>query len=110
MARNKYPQETVDKILDTAQRLFLTQGYEHTSIQDIIDGLGGLTRGAVYHHFKSKEDILTAVMDRMFQGKRRSWRPFWPLRASPDGSGCCAPCKVPSGIPIKTRCSRPPLT
>lgn len=69
MARNKYPQETVDKILDTAQRLFLTQGYEHTSIQDIIDHLGGLTKGAIYHHFKSKEAILSAVMDRLYEGK-----------------------------------------
>lgn len=69
MARNKYPQETVDKILDAAQGLFLTKGYEHTSIQDIIDRLGGLTKGAIYHHFKSKEEILSAVLDRMYAGK-----------------------------------------
>jgi len=69
MARNKYPQETIDKILDTAQRLFLTKGYEHTSIQDIIDGLGGLTKGAIYHHFKSKEAILSAVLSRAYAGK-----------------------------------------
>lgn len=69
MARNKYPQETVDKILDAAQELFLTRGYEHTSIQDIIDRLGGLTKGAIYHHFKSKEEILSAVLDRMYAGK-----------------------------------------
>lgn len=69
MARNKYPQETIDKILDTAQVLFLTKGYEHTSIQDIINGLGGLTKGAIYHHFKSKEAILSAVLDRAYAGK-----------------------------------------
>lgn len=69
MARNKYPQETVDKILDAAQELFLTKGYEHTSIQDIIGHLGGLTKGAIYHHFKSKEEILSAVIDRLFEGK-----------------------------------------
>lgn len=69
MARNKYPQETIQKILDVAQELFLTKGYEHTSIQDIIDGLGGLTKGAIYHHFKSKEEILSAVLDRMYAGK-----------------------------------------
>ena len=39
--------------------LFFEKGYDNTSIQDIIDGLGGLTKGAVYHHFKSKEDILS---------------------------------------------------
>lgn len=67
MARNKYPEETVAKILDAALELFLTKGYEHTTIQDIIDHLGGLSKGAIYHHFKSKEDILTAVCDhRLF--------------------------------------------
>lgn len=65
MARNKHPEETVNLILDVAFRLFLEKGYEHTSIQDIIDQLGGLSKGAIYHHFKSKEDILVAVTDRM---------------------------------------------
>ncbi len=65
MARNKHPEETVNLILDAASRLFLKKGYEHTSIQDIISQLGGLSKGAVYHHFKSKEDILEAVTDRM---------------------------------------------
>ncbi len=65
MARNKHPEETVQLILDTAFRLFIEKGYERTSIQDIIDHLGGLSKGAIYHHFKSKEDILVAVTDRM---------------------------------------------
>ena len=43
----------------------MEKGYEHTSIQDIINHLGGLTKGAIYHHFKSKEDILVAVADKM---------------------------------------------
>lgn len=66
MARNKYPEVTVEKILDAAQRLFLEKGYENTTIQDIVGELGGLTKGAVYHHFKSKEEIMDAVNDRMF--------------------------------------------
>lgn len=66
MARNKYPEITQEKILDVAQRLFLEKGYENTTIQDIVDELGGLTKGAVYHHFKSKEEIMDAVGDRMF--------------------------------------------
>lgn len=65
MARNKYPEETVEKILEVALRLFLEKGYDKTSIQDIIDGLGGLSKGAIYHHFKSKEAILLAVTDRV---------------------------------------------
>ena len=66
MARNKYPEITVEKILEAAQRLFLEKGYENTTIQDIVDELGGLTKGAIYHHFKSKEDILCALSDQLF--------------------------------------------
>lgn len=75
MARNKYPEETEALILDTAQRLFIENGYEHTTIQDIIDNLGGLTKGAVYHHFSSKEDILKAVTARLFHDNSlsRKW-------------------------------------
>jgi AcrR family transcriptional regulator len=67
MARNKYPEETVKRILDISLKLFLEQGYEHTSIQNIIDNLGGLSKGAIYHHFKSKEDILLAVVDQLYK-------------------------------------------
>lgn len=71
MARNKYPEETVKKILDASLHLFMTKGYDNTSIQDIIDSLGGLTKGAVYHHFNSKEEILKAVMEEMDKGAYR---------------------------------------
>lgn len=66
MARNKYPEETRNLIIETAGRLFLEKGYEHTSIQDIIDHLGGLSKGAIYHHFKSKEEIMMAVGDKFY--------------------------------------------
>lgn len=71
MARNKYPEETVSLILDVSARLFMEKGYEHTSVQDIIDNLGGLSKGAIYHHFKSKEDILVAVIDRITEESNR---------------------------------------
>lgn len=58
-------------ILDVSFRLFMEKGYEHTSIQDIINHLGGLSKGAIYHHFKSKEDILFAVGDRMMSESNR---------------------------------------
>ncbi|MGC6767561.1 TetR/AcrR family transcriptional regulator [Enterococcus sp. LJL51] len=66
MARNKYPEITVDKILEAAGRLFLEKGYDNTTIVDIVNELDGLTKGAVYHHFKSKEDIMDALGDKMF--------------------------------------------
>ena len=65
MARNKYPEQTVEKILEVSARLFLEKGYENTSLQDILNELEGLTKGAIYHHFKSKEDIFDAVATKM---------------------------------------------
>ena len=66
MARNKCPEETVRKILDTAERLFIEKGYERTSLQDIITETG-LSKGAIYHHFTSKEGIFYSVCDRIGQ-------------------------------------------
>ena len=66
MARNKYPEVTVEKILEVSQRLFLEKGYDNTTIQDIVDELGGLTKGAIYHHFKSKAEIMDALSEKMF--------------------------------------------
>ncbi|RGU94525.1 TetR/AcrR family transcriptional regulator [Clostridium sp. AF15-17LB] len=66
MPRNKYPEETVQKILDVSLKLFLEKGYEETTILDIVDNLGGLSRGAFYHHFKSKDEVLNALSDKMF--------------------------------------------
>lgn len=83
MARNKYPEVTEERILDTAQRLFLEKGYENTTIQDIVDELGDLTKGAVYHHFKSKEEIMDAVGDRMFLENN----PFEAVRGRGDLNG-----------------------
>ena len=66
MARNKYPEITEQRILDTATKLFLEKGWEETTVQNIIDELGDLTRGAFYHHYKSKDEIIDAVTTRMF--------------------------------------------
>ncbi len=84
MARNNHPEETVSLILDVASRLFMEKGYEYTSIQDIIDNLGGLSKGAIYHHFRSKEDILIAVTDRMTEESNRMLE---VIRDTPDISG-----------------------
>ena len=64
MPRNKHPEETVQKILDVSLKLFTEKGYEQTTVLDIVNNLGGLTRGAFYHHFKSKEEVLGAIFQR----------------------------------------------
>lgn len=66
MARNKHPEVTKARILDASLKLFLEKGYEQTTIQDIINALGDLSKGAIYHHFKSKEDIIEAVADNLY--------------------------------------------
>lgn len=57
--------EARNLILDTASVLFTKKGYEQTSISDIVAGLDGLTRGAVYHHFDSKYDIIVGITKRL---------------------------------------------
>ena len=47
MARNAHPEETEHRILDSARRLFAEKGYEKTSIQDILNDLGDLSKGAL---------------------------------------------------------------
>lgn len=68
MARNKHPEITQARILDTATTLFLEKGWQQTTVQDIVDELGDMTRGAFYHHFKSKDEIIDAVTTRVFMG------------------------------------------
>lgn len=60
----KIPQLTTrENIIQVADRLFYQRGYDHTSFADIADAVG-ISRGNFYHHFKSKDDILTAVISR----------------------------------------------
>lgn len=53
-------------LLNTAEKLFCRDGYEATSVQDILDDLK-LSKGGFYHHFASKEELLTALCDRRAQ-------------------------------------------
>jgi len=54
-------ERTRQQILETAQRLFADQGYDATSLQMIADELG-LTKAAVYYHFRAKVDIRHEIM------------------------------------------------
>ena len=47
-------------ILDVAEKLFYTKGYEATSVQDILDVLS-TSKGSFYHHFESKEQVLATL-------------------------------------------------
>jgi AcrR family transcriptional regulator len=52
---------TRDHIVEAADRLFYRQGYEHTSFSDIADVVR-ISRGNFYYHFKTKDEILDAVI------------------------------------------------
>lgn len=56
--------ERRNEILDVAERLFCTNGYDNTSTNDILAEIG-IARGTLYYHFKNKEDILDAMIDRI---------------------------------------------
>ena len=53
-----------DTFVDAAQRLMQAKGYEQISIQDVLDEVGA-SRGAFYHYFASKTDLLEAVVTRI---------------------------------------------
>ena len=55
--------DTRDFIVERAFCLFLQRGYEGISIRDIQEAVG-LSKGAIYHYFRSKEDIFGEAMDR----------------------------------------------
>lgn len=53
-----------EAFIDTGLRLMQTNGYEQMSIQDVLDELGA-SRGAFYHYFDSKQELLGAMVDRI---------------------------------------------
>ena len=57
-------QETRQLILDAAERVFQEQGVARTSLQDVA-AAAGVTRGAIYWHFKDKVELFSAMMDRV---------------------------------------------
>lgn len=60
----KEAEERKNEILDVAEKLFGEKGYDATSTNDILKKIG-IARGTLYYHFKSKEDILDAMIERM---------------------------------------------
>ena len=61
---------TRDQIVQAADRLFYRQGYEHTSFSDIADAVQ-ISRGNFYYHFKSKDEILDAVIGARLASTRK---------------------------------------
>ena len=58
--------DTREKILMTALQLFVKDGYEAVSVRNIAEELG-ITKGALYRHYKNKRDIFDNIVERMIQ-------------------------------------------
>ena len=56
------------QILDAAEKLFFEQGYDRTSVQDILGALQ-MSKGGFYHYFDAKDSVLRAVSERRAQGR-----------------------------------------
>jgi AcrR family transcriptional regulator len=75
MARTvKPPDVRRNEILDVAQRLFYTKGYRRTSVSDIIDEIG-IAKGTFYHHFRSKQALLDALVERVLEASAEVLEP-----------------------------------
>ena len=61
--KNSHTGNTEERILNHSMRLFLERGYNGTSIDDITQA-AGLTKGALYWHFRSKEDLLKRIIEQ----------------------------------------------
>lgn len=84
MARpvKKSPEQWKKEILDAAQKLFLSKGYEETAVSDIMEAAGG-AKGMFYRFFQSKEEVMHALGNRMFFENN----PFELIRERDDLNG-----------------------
>jgi len=75
MTRSQKGATTRDQILDAAARLIHLRGYHSTSLDDVLRE-SGVGKGNFYYHFKSKEELGYAIIDRVMQGfVRRTLEP-----------------------------------
>ncbi|MEV7596612.1 helix-turn-helix domain-containing protein [Kitasatospora sp. NPDC089797] len=74
--------DTRARIIEVSLELFSEQGYEQTSLREIADRLG-VTKAALYYHFKTKDDIVLGIVERMAApideiiawGREQTWSP-----------------------------------
>ena len=71
----KKPEERKREIVATACQLFLSKGYDSTTMQDVMRHLG-IAKGTIYHYFSSKDDLLEAVIDQVAEDEMTRLREF----------------------------------
>ncbi len=60
----KSPEERREEIIATATKLFMADGYENTSMNNVMKALN-IAKGTIYHYFASKDELLEAVVDKL---------------------------------------------
>jgi TetR/AcrR family transcriptional regulator, transcriptional repressor for nem operon len=75
---------TRELIVRAADRLFYERGFEHTSFSDIADAVR-ISRGNFYYHFKSKDEILNAVIEERIEDRQKLIQEWESREASPAG-------------------------
>ncbi|GIP42899.1 TetR family transcriptional regulator [Paenibacillus sp. J45TS6] len=66
MRISKAPEDRRNEILDTAEQLFFTKGYSKTTVNDMLQAIG-IAKGTFYYYFKSKEEVMDAVVMRFIE-------------------------------------------
>lgn len=74
--------EREQRVLDVAAQLIIHYGYDKTSVSDIA-GAAGISKGAIYLHFTSKDDLFEALLYREVQRYADHW--FARIEADPQG-------------------------
>lgn len=66
MSKKYDAKATIEKVLSVSAQLFLEKGFEKSSMQEIAQ-IAGVSKGAIYHHFRSKEEIFDAVTEQQIE-------------------------------------------
>ncbi len=75
--------ETRERIIEEADRLFYERGFEHASFAQIAEAVN-ISRGNFYHHFKSKDDILQAVIEHRLHRTRQMLAQWQAQGSTPE--------------------------
>jgi AcrR family transcriptional regulator len=68
------PEERRNQLLNCAEMLFFSKGFEETTMQDILAS-AGVSKGGFYHHFKSKDELLEGILNRFVERTHTALRP-----------------------------------
>ena len=86
MAR-KRTRNTRGRIIAAAWKLFYEQGYENTTVEEIIEA-SSTSKGSFYHYFEGKDTLLSSLPICSTKSTR-SWKPSWTRRGT-GSRACCS--------------------